>query len=224
MACMEMLRDIVDEREIERQTLARVVKACGHACYPSSVDKCCQCSDLRPVIPDGTYPTYEDGVGWTNSGFRKDGYCPVCCPNNLVRWQRERRREADRVAERNARLAAERDRAGEALAEDRVRAARSASANAAFEYQNGDVYEGEWQDGLRHGFGRMTYAEDGATYEGGWEHGLESGRGTKRYLDGIEYVGEFERGMMHGRGRFTMADGVVLDGAFLEDEWQGDDA
>ena len=49
------------------------------------------------------------------------------------------------------------------------------------------------------------------------KHGLL----TYQYANCPKYVGDFENGMMHGQGRFTMADGVVLDGAFLEDEWQG---
>jgi hypothetical protein len=55
-----------------------VTKSCGHYCSPSSVATCCHCSDARPLIPDGTYPSYVDGRGWLNCGRRKDGYCPVC--------------------------------------------------------------------------------------------------------------------------------------------------
>jgi len=57
---------------------AMLAKSCGHYCSPSSIATCCHCSDARPVIPDGTYPSYVDGQGWVNCGRRKDGYCPVC--------------------------------------------------------------------------------------------------------------------------------------------------
>jgi len=35
-------------------------------------------------------------------------------------------------------------------------------------YSNGDVYEGDFVDGKRHGNGKMTYA-DGKVKEGRWE-------------------------------------------------------
>ena len=36
-------------------------------------------------------------------------------------------------------------------------------------YKTGSVYEGEWKGGMRHGKGKMTWA-DGATYEGDWQY------------------------------------------------------
>eukprot|EP01036_Dinobryon_divergens_P026002 gene26002-34603_t len=55
-----------------------VLKSCGHSCSFSSLNKCCACMDLRPVIEEGTYPVYVDGSGWTNRDRRSSGYCPVC--------------------------------------------------------------------------------------------------------------------------------------------------
>ena len=174
------------------------------------------------MIAEGTYPAYTDGVGWTNDGKRADGYCPVCCPNNLARWRLKEAAEAARVADRTARLASERSRTTRAAEEDRARAVGGSSPARPFTYQNGDVYEGEWSsEGEPHGTGRMAYAEDGASYRGQWKNGEHEGHGTKSYLDGIEYTGAFKGGMMHGHGRFTMDDGTVLEGAFLDDEWQG---
>lgn len=37
-------------------------------------------------------------------------------------------------------------------------------------YDNGDVYEGEWKDGIKSGQGTMTYA-DGTKESGQWENG-----------------------------------------------------
>jgi hypothetical protein len=34
-------------------------------------------------------------------------------------------------------------------------------------YVNNDKYEGQWNDGLRHGYGVYTMA-DGSKYEGNW--------------------------------------------------------
>ncbi len=39
-----------------------------------------------------------------------------------------------------------------------------------YEYLNGDVYEGEWKDGLRNGKGIYTTA-NGKKYEGEWKNG-----------------------------------------------------
>ena len=176
--------------------------------------------DARAILEEGTYPTYTDGVGWTNDGLRADGYCPVCCPNNFVRWQKKKEEEASRVAERARRIAADLENAARALEEDKARAAVGGSAQP-FTYQNGDTYQGEWHEGVPHGLGCMTYAEDGTIFDGQWKNGKQEGHGTKSYLDGIEYTGDFKDDMMHGQGRFTMSDGTVLEGAFLEDEWQG---
>jgi radial spoke head protein 1 len=30
-----------------------------------------------------------------------------------------------------------------------------------YTYPNGDVYDGQWQNGLRHGTGKYSYKEDG---------------------------------------------------------------
>ena len=51
------------------------------------------------------------------------------------------------------------------------------------EYENGDVYEGEEKDGIRHGIGRYYHA-DGAIYEGEWKDDLIHGIGRYYYPDG----------------------------------------
>ena len=53
-------------------------KSCGHECTVSSLTLCCYCIDRRPFIPEGTYETYVDGVGWQHIGNRDLGYCPPC--------------------------------------------------------------------------------------------------------------------------------------------------
>ena len=61
-----------------RSGVPMVRKSCNHFCSFSSLNKCCGCMDLRPVVEDGTYPVYMDGTGWVNCGRRSAGYCPVC--------------------------------------------------------------------------------------------------------------------------------------------------
>jgi len=100
----------------------------------------------------------------------------------------------------------------------------------------GDVYEGEWSNGQRNGFGVALFP-DGTMYEGWWlnnkEHGAAGlwmtgsrevlysgewvegrlhGSGTYYFPSGDVYVGEFKEGARHGKGRYTKADGSSYDG------------
>lgn len=68
-----------------------------------------------------------------------------------------------------------------------------------------DRYEGNFQDGEFHGYGkyeRMVSRSERAYYDGHWENGLRDGRGT--YWDGRSqlYIGEWEDGMRHGEGSY----------------------
>lgn len=38
----------------------------------------------------------------------------------------------------------------------------------------GEIYQGEWKEGIRHGQGRRHYP-DGSIYEGGWERDKKHG-------------------------------------------------
>jgi hypothetical protein len=42
--------------------------------------------DLRPILSDNLYPKYIDGQGWSDTGSRDDGYCPVCNTKNFDLW------------------------------------------------------------------------------------------------------------------------------------------
>jgi len=68
-------------------------------------------------------------------------------------------------------------------------------------YQNLDVYEGEWRDGLRHGQGILYDANGNMRYEGEWQHGRRHGKGTSYHENGnMEYEGTWENGQPHGQG------------------------
>ena len=54
-----------------------------------------------------------------------------------------------------------------------------------------DHYQGEIQDGLPHGQGRMQYV-GGTSYSGEWESGLYQGLGTLVREDGSYLIGQFE--------------------------------
>jgi len=44
------------------------------------------------------------------------------------------------------------------------------------QYHNGDVYEGQWNNDDKTGYGKMTY-EDGDNYEGQWRNNERDGKG-----------------------------------------------
>ena len=49
-------------------------------------------------------------------------------------------------------------------------------------YQWGNViYEGDVLDGLRHGYGTMTFTDSPVVYEGEWQMGKRHGRGVLYY-------------------------------------------
>lgn len=59
-----------------------------------------------------------------------------------------------------------------------------------YSYINGDTYEGEWQNHVRHGQGIYTYAETGTKYEGRWDNGKRDGHGELIHAN-HKYVGIF---------------------------------
>ena len=87
-------------------------------------------------------------------------------------------------------------------------------------YDEGDVYDGEWNDeGKRHGWGSLTFA-DGAKYVGSFSSGLFSG-GVLTLADGSRYEGEFANGKYQGYGVFTRADGMKFEGQFSDGRVSG---
>jgi hypothetical protein len=72
-------------------------------------------------------------------------------------------------------------------------------------YVNGSKYEGDWIVN-RHGYGVMKFS-DGATYEGDYVNGSAHGIGTLHHPSGQYYHGEFENGVMQGKGTITRKEG-----------------
>ena len=64
-----------------------------------------------------------------------------------------------------------------------------------------EVYEGEFQDWKRHGYGKAKYV-DGSVYEGFWRNGRRNGQGT--YVDALtqeKYEGKWVGDARNGSGR-----------------------
>lgn len=67
-------------------------------------------------------------------------------------------------------------------------------------FESNAYYEGEWQDALPHGQGRMQF-DSGALYEGGFNRGLfESELALYIFPDGSYYKGSFFAGKAEGKG------------------------
>ncbi len=115
------------------------------------------------------------------------------------------------------------------------------------EYTNGQVYEGEWKNGVRSGQGRCTWP-DGGYYDGEWANDKWNGQGTN-YIGGSKDVGfyvggfvdgerdghgiytwpsgdsietEWVNGVKNGKGTYTWSGGTVAAGEYVDDEWDGE--
>mmetsp|Transcript_28634 Transcript_28634/g.21373 ORF Transcript_28634/g.21373 Transcript_28634/m.21373 type:complete len:105 (+) Transcript_28634:23-337(+) len=75
------------------------------------------------------------------------------------------------------------------------------------QYPNGDVYEGEWKEDFREGFGIFKYAK-GDQYEGEWLKDRMHGKGVLSHPEGSVYEGIWEEGSkVEGMGIFRYANG-----------------
>ena len=90
-----------------------------------------------------------------------------------------------------------------------------------FKYDDGDEYDGEWnEDGQRHGFGRLTFS-DKTSYVGYFKEGLCHGHGVLKLSDGSSYEGEFSEGKYGGYGVFRRKDGMKFEGQFVDGKVNG---
>ena len=81
------------------------------------------------------------------------------------------------------------------------------------EYEYG-TYEGDLENGERHGKGKMTYS-NGEVYEGEWVNDVKSGKGKRTFSIGDVYEGEWQNSEMNGQGKLTYSNGTVYEG-----EWK----
>jgi len=81
------------------------------------------------------------------------------------------------------------------------------------------VYEGEYENGQRHGRGKMT--ANGDVYIGTWNHDNRHGGGVMTYANGNAYAGDWLNNAMHGGGVMTYANGDVYEGEWLNNAKNG---
>ena len=86
--------------------------------------------------------------------------------------------------------------------------------------EDGFVYEGKIENGLRHGRGKCKY-EDGAVYNGEFQKGKAEGRGVFTSSLGEVYDGEWKAGLKEGRGIWKSPNGDIYDGEFKNGSKEG---
>jgi len=81
-------------------------------------------------------------------------------------------------------------------------------------YSDGDVYEGEWKDGKKQGFGELRTGS-GNHYKGYFEEGLRCGEGMQTWPNGGSlYKGTWRAGDPHGRGRMIHQNKMTFTGMY----------
>ena len=65
-------------------------------------------------------------------------------------------------------------------------------------WENGDTYEGDWKDNLRHGGGKYVEKEKGFTYIGQWQMDLKHGRGKMICKNGNIIIGSWKKDLEEG--------------------------
>ena len=92
------------------------------------------------------------------------------------------------------------------------KSSRNFTGRATAYYENGDIYDGEYVEGIRNGKGIYRYGQSKHMYEGGWEDNMRSGIGKMQYFGVGDYQGYWENNRMHGEGQFTYKNGDVYSG------------
>jgi len=107
-----------------------------------------------------------------------------------------------------------------------------------FTWANRAKYDGEYKDGLMHGFGVFTLLDGSSVFEGQFKNDRkhkgtltssdgsvfegqfinnQKHKGTLTSPDGSVYKGYFKNNRKHGRGHLTLSNGTVLIGNFNQD-------
>jgi len=97
------------------------------------------------------------------------------------------------------------------LSSDKV---ASSTGKGKYVFPNGDVYEGDYLNGIPHGKGRYTFL-NGEVFEGEYLNGLQHGNGRYTHNNGDVFEGEYQLGNPHGKGRYTFLNGEAFEGDYL---------
>ena len=89
------------------------------------------------------------------------------------------------------------------------------------------IYEGEFKKGKKHGIGKINYQDGerkGYSYDGEWMDDYIHGEGVEMLYNNETYEGFFVNGLREGRGRLTSPqDGMMRAGMFYQGQLQDGD-
>ena len=85
-------------------------------------------------------------------------------------------------------------------------------------YTDGSMYEGSWSRGKEHGRGQLMCGDRKVVYMGEWQDGAMHGHGTYHFYSGDKYVGDFREGARHGKGEFLSRDGCCYLGDWRDNK------
>jgi len=94
------------------------------------------------------------------------------------------------------------------------------TGKATANYANGDIYEGMFENGVRHGKGTYKYLK-GDMFDGSFENNLKTGLGRVTYKKGGFYHGHFKDGKREGEGTFKYANGDIYSGFWKANKRHG---
>ena len=89
-----------------------------------------------------------------------------------------------------------------------------------YNYSNGDLYIGLFSKGEKEGFG-VYYYNNGDTYEGIFSHNEKNGKGKYYYSNGEKYIGTFKNNLLDGKGKYFYSNGDKYFGEYKEDKKDG---
>ncbi|CAF3897884.1 unnamed protein product [Adineta steineri] len=99
------------------------------------------------------------------------------------------------------------------------------------QYASGNLYEGMWVNGKRHGYGVFSWSNGNGEYIGQWENGIQQGHGIhiwyiiraeeSQYALRNYYEGNFLNGRRHGQGTFYYSSGTKYIGEWKSDQKHG---
>ena len=86
---------------------------------------------------------------------------------------------------------------------------------------DGGIYEGYFANDMANGLGRMIHA-DGDMYDGNWVNDKHQGFGVYSHADGAKYEGQWLDDKQHGPGREYWPNGDNYEGGFMEGKKHGE--
>lgn len=88
-------------------------------------------------------------------------------------------------------------------------------------YKSGNVYKGQWRNGAKHGLGEFIFNTTGDHYVGEFINDKIGGYGRMTFHTGEIYEGHYTNGMRDGRGTLICPDGRRFEGDWVGDKLNG---